>query len=646
MTHPSRDRVRHYVVSIGLALFAASMPQLVRAQGTPTRFGAVEFVDKISTNGVPLLLKAKLETDSSSPAPISGQTIYFQIFRFSTWLTIPDDGITTTSLQTNSGGIASVYQLVPENITAGLYQIRALYGGNATYAGASLTRTLEIKLTPWEERSISTHTTGTGVPLVLVHGNGSDQSPELDYRWQTFKNYIVSHPAQFEAFDTYIWKHDTSKAVGFNGVTGNAAELHDYVHNTLLPRYPAGTRLVVVAHSRGGLVTRSFMNRGTNGDLVYGLITLGTPHHGSPFAVPDWDAIMWGTRFGTNILQILFFNAFINTEGQGFETGRLGSLNLAWDNHDGAISGTKSLAFDVTFANGGTVYLSAEDLNRTAGSGDPTVLFSNAYKTTFGTLDDMNLRDIYRDKLVTIGSYDDNLADNLLGSFLEHVALESTTAFLASASTNIVTNGAVYFANDGLVPLQSALFLDISGGMPFSSQAADQTVTLLENNISARKIVNRQYIFSGKSDGIKDHLDLLDTTNNNYWSILSGRIQSLVREASAPVLEIQASKPSYATGDTVTAQEFRVRNPSASTVPVHLVVSLTIPTIGTITLIDAGSDGSFQLPPNINVNLGPFSLIEVSSTFPPRGDWEFKSVMKNPVTGTIISQDLEHFRVQ
>ena len=47
---------------------------------------------------------------------------------------------------------------------------------------------------------------------------------------------------------------------------------------SLLPKYPAGARIVFVAHSRGGLVVRSFMNYRNQGSKVHRLITLATPH--------------------------------------------------------------------------------------------------------------------------------------------------------------------------------------------------------------------------------------------------------------------------------------------------------------------------------------------------------------------------------
>jgi hypothetical protein len=53
-----------------------------------------------------------------------------------------------------------------------------------------------------------------------------------------------------------------------------------------------------------------------------------------------------------------------------------------------------------------------------------------------------------------------------------------------------------------------------------------------------------------------------------------------------------------------------------------------------------------MLPPNINVNLGPVSLVAVSAGFPPKGNWSLDSKVTNPTTGAVISQDLNPFVVQ
>jgi len=59
-----------------------------------------------------------------------------------------------------------------------------------------------------------------------------------------------------------------------------------------------------------------------------------------------------------------------------------------------------------------------------------------------------------------------------------------------------------------------------------------------------------------------------------------------------------------------------------------------------------GADGSFSLPGNLDADAGTVSLIAITSSFPPRGSWEFSSRIENPTTGALLSEDLNAFTVQ
>ncbi|MCY3022694.1 MAG: alpha/beta fold hydrolase [Planctomycetota bacterium] len=121
-------------------------------------------------------------------------------------------------------------------------------------------------------------------PLILVHGNGSDSAKYPQHRWDEVIQWMQANPVSFAEYDVYDWCHDTSLPIGFNGTTGNAKQLADFIDTQL----PKGQQVILLAHSRGGLVCRAYMNHNNQGDRVLKLITLGTPHHGSPLAVPDW----------------------------------------------------------------------------------------------------------------------------------------------------------------------------------------------------------------------------------------------------------------------------------------------------------------------------------------------------------------------
>ena len=121
----------------------------------------------------------------------------------------------------------------------------------------------------------------------------------------------------------------------------------------------------------------------------------------------------------------------------------------------------------------------------------------------------------------------------------------------------------------------------------------------------------------------------------DYFSILKGM-----------AFDITMSQSTYVVGETVSAPEFRVRNPSSAPVAASLRVWLNVPIVGEVTLIDVGDDGSFLLPPNLNQNLGPFDLFVVTAGFPPKGNWQFNSRIENPTTGALISEDINKFVIQ
>lgn len=122
-------------------------------------------------------------------------------------------------------------------------------------------------------------------------------------------------------------------------------------------------------------------------------------------------------------------------------------------------------------------------------------------------------------------------------------------------------------------------------------------------------------------------------------------LDSLGGGTTQPTFSITMTQSTYTNGQTVTASEFRLKNAGAQT-PVNVRVWLTVPGVGDVTLISIGSDGSFQLPGNVDVNLGPLSLFTVTSGFPPKGSWGFNSRITHPTTGVLLSEDLNPFTVQ
>lgn len=125
------------------------------------------------------------------------------------------------------------------------------------------------------------------IPLLLVHGWNPDPNGEpTGGLWVNIIKYIKNDLELSSNYKPYCVKYWSNTAsVNELGrafkIAMENANLHD-------------KRVVIIAHSMGGLVSRSFMNEQIYtdgvfankncGDAVRALITLGTPHHGSPLA--------------------------------------------------------------------------------------------------------------------------------------------------------------------------------------------------------------------------------------------------------------------------------------------------------------------------------------------------------------------------
>jgi hypothetical protein len=115
--------------------------------------------------------------------------------------------------------------------------------------------------------------------------------------------------------------------------------------------------------------------------------------------------------------------------------------------------------------------------------------------------------------------------------------------------------------------------------------------------------------------------------------------------STAPSFVISMSQATYVNGDTVTATKFQPINPSPVATAVHLRIWLVIPTVGDVVLVDTGSDGTFFFPPNLDQNVGPVSLVTVTASFPPKGNWQMNSRLRNPATTAILYEEFNPFVV-
>ncbi len=142
---------------------------------------------------------------------------------------------------------------------------------------------------------VDTAAVGTRVPVLLVHGLGGSNEG-----WESFLRAYERQPQWRAAFKPYTFRYATDDGEvnadpeAPRTIPAVAGALRDavqafYDRPAAAPHFGfGGKRLVVLAHSMGGLVARSMMQEHAfrdgqrGGEKVLRLITLGTPHHGSP----------------------------------------------------------------------------------------------------------------------------------------------------------------------------------------------------------------------------------------------------------------------------------------------------------------------------------------------------------------------------
>lgn len=247
-------------------------------------------------------------------------------------------------------------------------------------------------------------------PLLMIHGwsfEGRPAPPGGGY-WDNFRNYILNDPVLRANFKPYYVKYWSNEVP----VKEIAAALRDKMEAAGLHEQ----KIVIMGHSMGGLVSRSYMNehRFTKGalknklcgDQVDLLITLGSPHHGSPMANGP----------ARNAKVSLFLQMTMNTvESFVFKDTKYNQVNrsdLRWDNYDGLLNYQ-------TYSDEKNTWL--ESLNQNTQYDQRTVCYSGSVTGEFIVPENGNVDEQYK-----------------LGAWFMQQGFN--------------------FSNDGIVPVQSARF--------------------------------------------------------------------------------------------------------------------------------------------------------------------------------------------
>lgn len=222
----------------------------------------------------------------------------------------------------------------------------------------SVTQDYELKRAPG--------TTAGTIPVVLVHGIHGEDTAEKN--WQGLYQYLDKNPNQF---DEWLFIYDTTIPLSVaktekpgNSITDHAIQLANQINSKITGSEP----IVLIAHSMGGLVCRDAMQNisgQTDGfnNRIAALLTLGTPHHGSPFAHPLWSKFGFQEDhydiIGDDFFELNFARIFDGRAvfGESQRNGDLdtvvhffvqkpweqNALDLIWDNFDDSMPVTKDV---------------------------------------------------------------------------------------------------------------------------------------------------------------------------------------------------------------------------------------------------------------------------------------------------------------
>jgi pimeloyl-ACP methyl ester carboxylesterase len=271
---------------------------------------------------------------------------------------------------------------------------------------------------------------GNRLPVLLVHGLGGGNEG-----WENFLRAYEANAAWRAMFKPYSFSYSTTAnavladASAPRSVNALGGELRTamqayYTKPAVAPHFGfAHKRVVILAHSMGGLVARSMMQEHTfadgqrGGEKVLHLITLATPHHGSPLA----DAAL---------------NLGFQTVSEIADTWPGFLADVAWTNHDSLdMSGRRCNSWLAGLNN----YAPSQSTTNLGGCGTATATALPGFY----------------ERIVAYGARDLQTPDLPLGyGFFKP---GSSSSLLPSYG--YLRNGlAKPYGNDGIVPIASAQF--------------------------------------------------------------------------------------------------------------------------------------------------------------------------------------------
>lgn len=291
--------------------------------------------------------------------------------------------------------------------------------------------------------------------VVFIHG-WNVAAPTAKEMWQPMRLGVESMlSASGSEVDYAVFLYDWTQPIDSNG----------RLLATELSKLAKQKPIVIVAHSMGGLVARSAIEDHWKFANIPFLVTIGTPHHGTPIGNEDWMRKASAVTVHTgNLLDPVEVSKLKNLD---LHSKEVGTQNLAYDNFD---------------------YIMPVDLRY----GQP-IGWGNVQQTKY--IAELNARLFQKDMSAYLRNY------HFIGGYLENIKAARTAVgavrqsnwgadynqFAAIAMNRLLDlykgKTSDFAATDGPVPLVSSLFLKL--GSPIC-QLRGEDVDLWREKVDSR----------------------------------------------------------------------------------------------------------------------------------------------------------------
>ena len=292
------------------------------------------------------------------------------------------------------------------------------------------------------------------MPLILIHGIGGNVHDGGDTLFNPYEDNLKSLRNYYKSNDDLHSKYRLYR-FHFRSLANSVQDIGGALAGEIDAKLPPNQPVVLVAHSMGSIVARSYMEEWGGGPRVQRLITLGGTHHGTPAAnrlprapqFADWQSAM---NSGDHL-----FWFFIGCPACEFDPSHVNRSDLRWDNFNGMWDSVPEYTGNASEQNDWLIALNNEtspppfpqsfDERIVTFSG---FLGSGPAITLEGALDADSLL-----ALLVPGIFANHAGAVAPGVFLERTSLNRFDIPLTTTPLPID-----FLNNDALIPLQSARF--------------------------------------------------------------------------------------------------------------------------------------------------------------------------------------------